>query len=39
MAITSFGDDFKAALKKSYENIGKVQFEKMNYRTDIGFDL
>ncbi len=39
MAITSFGDNFKEALQKSYKNIEKVHFEKMNYRKDIGFDL
>ncbi len=39
MAVTSFGDDFKQALKKSYQNIEKISFDKMNYRTDIGFDL
>ncbi len=39
MAITSFGDDFKQALKKSYQNIEKISFDRMNYRSDIGFDL
>jgi phosphoribosylamine--glycine ligase len=39
MAITSYGNDFKQALKKSYQNIEKLQFDKMYYRTDIGFDL
>ena len=39
LAITSYGKDFKEALKKSYQNIEKVKFDKMNYRTDIGFDL
>ncbi len=39
MAITSFGNDFKEALKKSYQNIEKIHFDKMNYRKDIGFDL
>lgn len=39
MAITSYGDDFKEALKKSYQNIEKLHFDRMNYRTDIGFDL
>ena len=39
MAITSFGTDFKTALKKSYTNIEKIHFEKMNFRKDIGFDL
>ncbi len=39
MAITSFGGDFKQALIKSYQNIEKLHFDKMNYRKDIGFDL
>ncbi len=39
LAVTSYGDDFKEALKKSYENIEKISFENHNYRTDIGFDL
>jgi len=39
MAITSFGDSIQEALEKSYKNIDKISFEKMNYRKDIGFDL
>ncbi|QCX01848.1 phosphoribosylamine--glycine ligase [Aggregatimonas sangjinii] len=39
MAITSFGEEFKEALKTSYGNIAKISFEGMNYRTDLGFDL
>ncbi|MFT6794871.1 MAG: phosphoribosylamine--glycine ligase [Maribacter sp.] len=39
IAITSFGEDFKSALKISYKNVGKLSFEGMNYRKDIGFDL
>lgn len=39
MAITSFDSDFRKALKKSYQNIEKINFDRMNYRTDIGFDL
>ncbi|MFD2566645.1 phosphoribosylamine--glycine ligase [Pseudotenacibaculum haliotis] len=39
MAITSFGDSIESALEKSYENIKKIHFDKMNYRRDIGFDL
>jgi phosphoribosylamine--glycine ligase len=39
MAITSFGDSIQDALAKSYRNIEKIHFEKMNYRKDIGFDL
>ena len=39
MAITSFGNDYKEALQKSYQNIKKIHFDKMNFRKDIGFDL
>ena len=39
LAITSFGDSFGEAIKKSYQNINKLHFDKMNYRKDIGFDL
>ena len=39
LAITSFGEDFKGALKQSYQSIDKICFDKMNFRTDIGFDL
>jgi len=39
LAITSYSDNFKNALKKSYENIEKISFDKHNYRKDIGFDL
>jgi phosphoribosylamine--glycine ligase len=39
MAITSYGNTYQEAIKKSYQNIEKLHFEKMNYRKDIGFDL
>ena len=39
MAVTSFGDTIEEALAKSYRSIGKIKFEKINYRKDIGFDL
>lgn len=39
IAVTSYGKDFKAAVANSVKNIGKISFEKMNYRKDIGFDL
>ena len=39
MAITSFGNSIEEALAKSYSNIDKIHFDKMNYRRDIGFDL
>ncbi len=39
IAVTSFGKDYKEALKKSYQNVEKLQFDKMYYRKDLGFDL
>ncbi len=39
IAVTSLDTDFKQALKKSYRNIEELYFDKMYYRTDIGFDL
>jgi len=39
MAVTSFGDTINEALEKSYKSIDKINFDKMNYRKDIGFDL
>ena len=39
MAVTSYGNDYNEALKKSYQNIEKLHFDKMYYRKDIGFDL
>ena len=39
MAVTSFGESYEDALKKSYQNISKISFDKMYYRKDIGFDL
>ena len=39
LAITSFGNDFQEAIKKSYQNIDKLHFDKMYFRRDIGLDL
>lgn len=39
LAITSFGNNFQEALKKTYQNIDKLDFEKMYFRKDIGKDL
>ncbi|MDX1601718.1 MAG: phosphoribosylamine--glycine ligase [Salinimicrobium sediminis] len=39
LAITSFGSDFREAIKKSYQNAEKLHFDKMYFRKDIGFDL
>ena len=39
IAVTSFGEDFRAALATSYANVEKLNFEGMYFRTDLGFDL
>jgi len=39
LAITSYGENFDEAIKKSYQNIEKLSFDKMYFRKDIGFDL
>ena len=39
IAITSYGNTYQEAIKKSYQNIAKLKFDKMYYRRDIGFDL
>lgn len=39
LAVTSYGEKYQEAIKKSYQNIAKLHFDKMYYRTDIGFDL
>jgi phosphoribosylamine--glycine ligase len=39
MAVTSLGDSIEEALEKSYDAIDKINFDQMNYRKDIGFDL
>ena len=39
LALTSFGTDIKDALQHSFKNAEKIQFDKKNYRKDIGFDL
>jgi phosphoribosylamine--glycine ligase len=39
LAVTSFGNDFQEAIKKSYQNIDKLHFDKMYFRKDIGLDL
>ena len=39
IAMTSYGENFDEAIKKSYQNIDKLSFDKMYFRKDIGFDL
>lgn len=39
LAVTSYGDTIQAAIKKSYQNMEKISFDKMYFRKDIGADL
>jgi phosphoribosylamine---glycine ligase len=39
LAVTSYGENFQEAIKKSYQNIAKLHFDKMYFRKDIGSDL
>ncbi len=39
LAVTAYGDNYKEALKKAYENVEKINFDGMYYRKDLGFDL
>lgn len=39
LALTSYGENIKDALSKSFTNAEKISFDKKYYRKDIGFDL
>ncbi|MBN2743149.1 phosphoribosylamine--glycine ligase [Breznakibacter xylanolyticus] len=39
MAVSSYGRDMEDALDACYRNIEVIDYEGMNYRSDIGFDL
>jgi len=39
LAVSSIGNSMEEALSMSYNNIERISFEKMYYRTDVGFDL
>ena len=39
LAVTSYGEGHESALKQSYGQIEKINFEGINLRKDIGFDL
>lgn len=39
LAVTSLDEDFRVAIKKSYQTLEQISFDKIYYRRDIGFDL
>ena len=39
LAVTSYGDTHESAIKKSYQSLSLISFDKMYFRKDIGFDL
>ncbi|MFD2588014.1 phosphoribosylamine--glycine ligase [Croceitalea marina] len=39
LAVTSYGTDFKDALKTSYKSLKTISFDGIYYRKDLGFDL
>jgi phosphoribosylamine--glycine ligase len=39
LAVTSFGDTIKQALKKSFENAALIDYEGKYYRNDIGWEF
>lgn len=39
LAVSSYGNSMKEALKKSYRNASLLKFDGLYYRKDIGFDL
>tara|TARA_Y100000766_G_scaffold280337_1_gene290012 strand:+ start:1373 stop:2644 length:1272 start_codon:yes stop_codon:yes gene_type:complete len=39
ITLTGLGNSMQEALKKSYNGLDKIEFKKMYFRRDIGFDL
>lgn len=39
IAVTSFGSNLNEALKQSYLNTDIINYDKKNFRSDLGFDL
>ncbi len=36
LTVVASGGDYRAAIDRAYEAVGKIQFEGMHYRKDIG---
>lgn len=39
LAVTSYGKNLEVALERSYESIGKIEYQDAYFRKDIGFDV
>ncbi|GIV33771.1 MAG: phosphoribosylamine--glycine ligase [Chitinophagales bacterium] len=39
MSVSAYGNDFRTAIQNVYSCVGKLSFDGMYYRSDIGFDL
>jgi phosphoribosylamine--glycine ligase len=39
IAVTSYGTNLNEALKQCYKNIDLINYDKKNFRSDLGFDL
>ncbi|MFN2261648.1 MAG: phosphoribosylamine--glycine ligase, partial [Psychroflexus sp.] len=39
LAVTTFDDNFESALKKAYQIVNTIDFDKKYFRTDLGKDL
>ena len=39
IAVTSLSENYKDAVKSSYDQIKKISFDQAYFRQDIGFDL
>lgn len=39
LAICAYGDSMDQALKEAYANVGRISFQNMYFRKDLGFDL
>ena len=39
LSVTSYGKNKAKALKTTYDNVEKINFDKAYYRKDIGYDI
>jgi phosphoribosylamine--glycine ligase len=36
LTVVASGDDYRSAIERAYEAVGKISFDRMHYRRDIG---